>query len=261
MADFAPGELDRYMRHIVLHELGGTGQARLKQARVLVIGAGGLGSPVLLYLAAAGIGTIGVVDDDLVDAGNLQRQVIHRDTDIGTPKAHSARDAMMALNPYLVVEVQQCRLDAQNAGELIGGYDLVLDGTDNFDTRYLVNRICAKEGIPLVSGALSQWEGQVAVFDPACGGPCYECIFPKAPPPGQSPSCAEAGVLGPLPGVIGSMMAVEAVKRITGAGAVLSSEMLIYDALWTEIRKFTLKRRQDCRVCGGPDGACKGIEA
>lgn len=248
---FADGELDRYVRHIVLRELGGPGQKKLKQARVLVIGAGGLGSPALLYLAAAGVGTIGVIDDDEVDAGNLQRQVIHRDADIGVGKVFSAERAMKAVNPYLEVKPYRRRLTDDIAADLIDEYDLVLDGTDNFETRYLANAVCVAQGKPLVSGALSQWEGQVSVFQPSVAGPCYQCIFPEAPAPGLAPSCAEAGVLGPLPGVVGSMMAVEAVKLITGAGAVLRGEMLIYDALWGETRKFGLKRRDDCPVCGG----------
>ncbi|MGH1413904.1 MAG: HesA/MoeB/ThiF family protein [Pelagimonas sp.] len=248
---FEQGELQRYARHIVLRELGGPGQKKLKEAKVLVIGAGGLGSPVLLYLAAAGVGTIGVIDDDVVDAGNLQRQVIHSDDAIDIPKVFSAEKRMKAINPYLQVRPYQRRLSAEMAEELMADYDLVLDGTDNFDTRYLVNKVAVSQGKPLISGALSQWEGQVSVFDPATDGPCYKCIFASAPAPELAPSCAEAGVLGPLPGVVGSMMAVEAVKLISGAGAVLRGEMLIYDALWGETRKITLKKRQDCPCCGG----------
>lgn len=248
---FGEGELDRYARHIVLRELGGPGQKRLKQARVLVVGAGGLGSPALLYLAAAGVGTLGVIDDDEVDSGNLQRQVIHTDARIGMAKVFSAQAAMEAINPYIEVRPYKRRLDAEIAAGLLADYDVVLDGTDNFDTRYLVNRACVSAGKPLISGALSQWEGQISVFDPAHGGPCYQCIFPEAPAPGLAPTCAEAGVLGPLPGVVGSMMAVECIKLIAGAGAVLRGEMLIYDALWGETRKIGLKRREDCPVCGG----------
>ncbi|MCT4607652.1 MAG: HesA/MoeB/ThiF family protein [Pelagimonas sp.] len=246
---FAGGELDRYVRHIVLRELGGPGQKKLKQAKVLVIGAGGLGAPALQYLAAAGIGTIGVIDDDEVDVGNLQRQVIHRDQDIGVPKVFSAERAMKAVNPFLEVRPYQRRLDPEIAEELFADYDVILDGTDNFTTRYLANDMAVKLGKPLISGALSQWEGQLSVFHPAQGGPCYQCIFPEAPAAGLAPSCAEAGVLGPLPGVIGSMMAVEAVKLITGAGQVLRGEMLIYDALWGETRKINLKPREDCPIC------------
>ncbi len=247
---FGAAELERYARHIVLRELGGPGQKRLRAARVLVIGAGGLGSPALLYLAGAGVGTIGVIDDDVVDNANLQRQVIHRDDGIGTPKVFSAEAAMQALNPYVTVRPYKRRLTEEIAAELFAEYDLILDGTDNFATRYLANRVAVAQGKPLVSGALSQWEGQVSVFHPASCGPCYQCIFPQAPAPGLAPSCAEAGVLGPLPGVVGSMMAVETVKLIAEAGAPLRGEMLIYDALWGETRKIGLKRRADCPVCG-----------
>ncbi|MDV4145093.1 HesA/MoeB/ThiF family protein [Shimia sp. FJ5] len=247
---FSDTELNRYARHIVLREVGGLGQKKLKDAKVLVVGAGGLGSPALLYLAAAGVGTIGVVDDDDVDNSNLQRQVIHRDDAIGMPKVFSAQSAMEAQNPFVIVKPYQRRLDEETAAALVAEYDLVLDGTDNFETRYLVNRACVAAGVPLVSGALSQWEGQLSVFDPKAGAPCYECVFPEAPAAGLAPSCAEAGVIGPLPGVVGTMMAVEAVKVITGAGAALRGEMLIYDALYGESRKITLKRREGCPVCG-----------
>lgn len=247
---FSETELDRYARHIVLRELGGPGQKRLKQARVLVIGAGGLGAPALQYLAAAGVGTIGVIDDDEVENANLQRQVIHRDADIGVPKVFSAQIAMEAQNPAVTVRPYHRRLTDDIADELFADYDLILDGTDNFDTRYLVNTTAVKLGKPLISGALSQWEGQLSIFHPADTGPCYQCIFPEAPAPGLAPSCAEAGVIGPLPGVVGSMMAVEAVKLITGAGVALKGEMLIYDALYGESRKIGLSKRADCPVCG-----------
>lgn len=250
-ATFSERELDRYARHIVLREIGGPGQKRLKQARVLVIGAGGLGAPALQYLAAAGVGTIGVIDDDLVENSNLQRQVIHRIDDIGTPKVFSAQRAMVAQNPDIEVRPYHRRLEEEIARELFADYDLILDGTDNFDTRYLVNRIAVLQGKPLISGALSQWEGQISVFDSARSGPCYQCVFPEAPADGLAPSCAEAGVIAPLPGVIGSMMAVEAIKLICGAGAVLCGEMLIYDALYGETRKIRLKPRANCPVCSG----------
>ncbi|WP_171175906.1 molybdopterin-synthase adenylyltransferase MoeB [Ruegeria sp. HKCCD8929] len=248
---FSDTELERYARHIVLRELGGPGQKRLKQAKVLVIGAGGLGAPALQYLAAAGVGTIGVIDDDVVENANLQRQVIHRDADIGLPKVFSAQAAMEAQNPNVVVRPYHRRLTEEIAADLFADYDLILDGTDNFDSRYLANRVAVAQGKPLISGALAQWEGQLSVFHPADTGPCYQCIFPEAPAPGLAPSCSEAGVIGPLPGVVGSMMAVEAVKLITGAGAVLKGEMLIYDALYGESRKITLSRRVDCPVCSG----------
>ncbi|MBE1283615.1 MAG: molybdopterin-synthase adenylyltransferase MoeB [Rhodobacteraceae bacterium] len=247
---FSETELNRYARHIVLREIGGPGQKKMKQAKVLVIGAGGLGAPALQYLAAAGIGTIGVIDDDEVENANLQRQVIHRDADIGTPKVFSAQAAMLAQNPYVTVKPYHRRLSDEIAEELFADYDLILDGTDNFETRYLANRIAVKLGKPLISGALSQWEGQISVFHPAQSGPCYQCIFPEAPAPGLAPSCAEAGVIGPLPGVIGSMMAVEAIKQITGAGGLLHGEMLIYDGLYSETRKIRLSKREDCPVCG-----------
>ncbi|MCV6584798.1 MAG: molybdopterin-synthase adenylyltransferase MoeB [Marinibacterium sp.] len=247
---FSQTELERYARHIVLRELGGPGQKRLKEARVLVIGAGGLGAPALQYLAAAGVGTIGVIDDDVVENANLQRQVIHSDARIGMPKVFSAQAAMEAQNPYVTVRPYHRRLSEEIAGELVADYDLILDGTDNFDTRYLVNWVAVAAGKPLISGALSQWEGQLSVFDPARGAPCYQCIFPEAPAPHLAPSCAEAGVLGPLPGVVGSMMAVEAVKLIAEAGAPLRGQMLIYDALYGETRTIALKPRADCPVCG-----------
>ena len=244
-------ELNRYARHIVLREVGGTGQRALKDASVLVVGAGGLGSPVLQYLAAAGVGTIGVIDDDSVENANLQRQVIHQDADIGLPKAFSAKQAMEAQNPFVTVRPYHRRLTEEIADDLLADYDLVIDGTDNFDTRYLVNAAAVRAGKPLVSGALSQWEGQVSVFDPAQDAPCYRCVFPEAPAPHLAPSCAEAGVIGPLPGVVGSMMAVEAIKLITGAGTPLRGQMVIYDALYGESRQIGVKRRKDCPVCGG----------
>ena len=246
---FSNVELDRYARHIMLREIGGAGQKKLKNARVLVIGAGGLGSPVLLYLAAAGVGTIGVVDDDVVDNSNLQRQVIHVDANIGMPKVFSAEASMRAQNPYCNVRPYQRRLNEGNAAELFADYDLVLDGCDNFETRYLVNRTCVALGKPLIAGALTQWEGQISTYDPAGGAPCYQCIFPEAPAAGLAPSCAEAGVVGPLPGVIGAMMAVEALKEITEAGDGMRGQMLIYDALYAETRKIKLKVRADCPVC------------
>lgn len=248
---FSERELDRYARHIVLRELGGPGQRKLRQASVLVIGAGGLGAPALLYLAAAGIGRIGVIDDDVVENANLQRQVIHGDADIGLPKVVSARRALEAQNPFAEVRTYQCRLTDETAPDLFSRYDAILDGSDNLQTRYLANRVAVSQGKPLISGALAQWEGQLSVFDPGAGAPCYQCVFPVAPAAGLAPGCAEAGVIGPLPGVVGAMMAVEAIKVITGAGRALRGEMLIYDALYGESRKIALKRRPDCPVCKG----------
>jgi molybdopterin/thiamine biosynthesis adenylyltransferase len=253
----APGsfravELDRYARHIMLREIGGTGQRKLKTARVLVIGAGGLGSPVLLYLAAAGVGTIGVIDDDVVEGSNLQRQVIHTDARIGTPKVFSAQAAMEALNPFITVRPYHRRLTADIAADLFVDYDLILDGTDNFDTRFLVNRAAVAAGKPLISGAITQWEGQVGLYHPAADAPCYECVFPERPADGLAPSCAEAGVVSPLPGVVGSIMALEAVKWITGAGKGLAGQLLVWDGLWSETRTIRTQRRADCACCGTP---------
>jgi len=247
---FTQTELNRYARHIVLRELGGPGQKRLKNAKALVIGAGGLGVPVLQYLTAGGVGTLGVIDDDVVENANLQRQVIFPYAHIGMPKVFSAQQALEAQNPHVTIRPYHRRLTRDIAAELFAHYDLILDGTDNFDTRYLVNKTAVETGKPLISGALTQWEGQISVFAPAAGTPCYHCIFPQAPAPGLAPSCAALGVLGPLPGVIGSMMAVEAIKWITGAGTTLANQMLIYDALYAETRTITLKRRANCPVCG-----------
>ncbi|AXI49011.1 molybdopterin biosynthesis protein [Sulfitobacter sp. SK012] len=247
---FSDTELNRYARHIVLREVGGAGQKALKNAKVLVIGAGGLGAPALQYLAAAGVGTIGVIDDDTVENANLQRQVIHKDASIGTPKVFSAEAEMLAQNPFVTIKPYNRRLTEEIAPDLFADFDVVLDGTDNFDTRYLVNRTAVSAGIPLISGALSQWEGQLSVFDPARDAPCYSCVFPTPPAAHLAPSCAEAGVIGPLPGVVGAMMAVEAVKLVTGAGTALRGQMVIYDALYGESRQIKLKRRPDCAVCG-----------
>lgn len=247
---FSDTELDRYARHIMLREVGGQGQKVLNNAKVLVVGAGGLGSPALQYLAAAGVGTIGVIDDDVVDNANLQRQIIHTDARIGDPKVQSAADAMTAQNPFVTVRPYKRHLTAQDAAGIIGDYDLVLDGTDNFEARYLVNATCAALGKPLIAAALTQWEGQISLYDPASDAPCFACIFPDAPDPALVPSCAEAGVIGPLPGVVGSMMALEAVKEITGAGESLRGRLMIYDALYSQVRVVKAKRRPDCAVCG-----------
>lgn len=246
---FSPEELERYARHIILREVGGPGQQKLRAARVAVVGAGGLGSPGLMYLAAAGVGLIRVIDDDLVSLSNLQRQVLHTTERLGTLKTESARAGLQAINPHVEVDSRAERLTQANAGALLGGVDLILDGSDSFATRTLVNAAAVALKIPLISGAIGQWEGQLSVFDPANDAPCYACIFPNPPAPGQAPSCAEAGVMGALPGVIGAMMAAEALKLITGAGQPLRGEMLIYDALWGENRKIRIARRPDCAVC------------
>lgn len=250
----APGrlsepELDRYARHIVLRELGGPGQAALKRARVLVVGAGGLGAPICLYLAAAGVGRITLADDDRVSLSNLQRQVIFRASDDGRSKAQAARDAMRALNPHVEVTALERRITAQDAG-LIAEHDLVLDGTDSFAARQAVNAACVAAGVPLIAGAIAQWEGQLTIWDPARGAPCMGCIFPDAPALGLAPACAEAGVVGPLPGVLGSMMALEAIKLIGGAGDPLRGRMLIFDGLYGENRVLKIARRADCACCG-----------
>jgi molybdopterin/thiamine biosynthesis adenylyltransferase len=204
----------------------------------------------LHYLTAAGVGLIGVIDDDTVSLSNLQRQVIHGTGDIDRPKVFSARDVMARLNPHVAVRCYNRRLTPDIAAELVGEYDLVIDGSDNFDTRTLVNRVCVAAGVPLVSGAIAQWEGQVGVYAPSRGGPCYACVFPQAPAPGSAPSCAEAGVIGPLPGVIGSMMAAEAMKLIANAGTPLIGRLVIFDALEGESRRIEVARRADCPVCG-----------
>ena len=242
-------ELERYARHIILREIGGSGQRRLSNARVICIGAGGLGSPALMYLAAAGIGKIGIVDDDTVSLSNLQRQIVHSSSSVGRPKTDSAQMTLAAINPHVDVIKHPFRITPENARDTLNDYDLVLDGCDNFSTRYLVNETCVALRLPLISGAITQWEGQLSLFDPASGGPCYACIFPKEPADGLAPSCAEAGVMGALAGVMGAMMASEAIKHIAGAGHTLKSKMLIHDALWGESRTMKLKRRADCAVC------------
>jgi molybdopterin/thiamine biosynthesis adenylyltransferase len=243
-------ELDRYARHIVMREVGGVGQKRLRSARVLVVGAGGLGSPVLLYLAAAGVGTIGVIDDDEVSLSNLQRQVLYDEDHLNMPKVFAAQARLKALNPFVTVLPYHRRLTEEIAADLVADFDLVVDGTDMFAARQMINTACVAARVPMVWGAISQWEGQVSVFDPSKGAPCFHCIFPKAPADGQAPTCAEAGVIGALPGVVGSMMAAEAIKLITRAGTPLRGQMLIYDALESQNRKIKIKKDAYCAVCG-----------
>jgi len=242
-------EIERYARHLILREVGGAGQQKLRKAKVLVIGAGGLGSPVLQYLAAAGVGTLGVIDDDIVSLSNLQRQVLFDEDQLDMPKVFAAQAKLVALNPHIVIRPYNRRLTDADAQDLFAEYDLVLDGTDNYKTRASVNAACVDTKTPLISGAISQWEGQVSLFEPANGTPCYACIFPKEPADGLAPSCAEAGVMGALPGVIGSIMAAEAIKYITGSGQTLAGEMLIYDALYGESRKIGLQKSAECSVC------------
>ena len=250
-AQFSDAELSRYARHVTLREVGGVGQRRLRDARVLVVGAGGLGAPALLYLAASGVGTVGVIDDDRVESSNLQRQVLFRDSDIGRPKTEAAADALHAQNPFVTIRPYGRRLTEEVAEGLFRDYDLVLDGTDGWDTRALANRAAVAAGVPLLAGAIAQWDGQVALWDPARGGPCHACVFPEGPAPGLAPSCAEAGVAGPLPGVIGTVMALEAVKHLTGAGESLRGRMLLWDGLAGEARTVEVEARPDCPVCRG----------
>jgi adenylyltransferase/sulfurtransferase len=242
-------ELARYGRQLVLPEVGLDGQERLREARVLVVGAGGLGSPVALYLAAAGVGTIGILDDDELDESNLHRQVIHRTSDVGRSKAESAADAIRALNANVTVVTIRERLDASGASRLFGGYDLIVDGSDNYATRYAINDACAEQGRAWIYGSVERFSGQVSVFG-APGGPCYRCIFPEAPAPGSTASCEEIGVLGAVPGVIGSLQATEALKWIIGIGDPLVGRLLQMDLLRGQVRTIAFARRPDCPACG-----------
>lgn len=242
-------ELDRYARHIVLRDIGGPGQQKLRNARVLIVGAGALGAPVALYLAAVGVGRITLADDDKVSLSNLQRQVIYGMGDIGTRKVDAAARRLADLNPHVQVTPLPRRITADDVA-LIRGFDLVLDGTDSFAARQGVNRACAGAGVALVGGAIAQWEGQLSVWDPVRDAPCLACVFPDEPAPGLAPSCAEAGVVGALPGIIGSMMALEAIKLITGAGSVARGRLQIFDGLWGETRSIAIHRNPDCPVCG-----------
>lgn len=244
-----PDELDRYARHIVLREIGGAGQMKLSAARVLLVGAGGLGAPASMYLAAAGVGTIGIVDDDHVSLSNLQRQIVHDTASVNTPKVESAARSLHRINPNIAVEGHAERLTAKTGPELIDGYDLILDGSDSFETRYLVNALCVAAGKPLISAAMTQWEGQISLYHPATGAPCYACVFPQPPADGLAPSCAEAGIVGALGGIMGSMMAMEAIKHITGAGQTLAGALMLYDALYADSRRIAISRNPACSVC------------
>ena len=242
-------EVRRYSRHLIIPDVGMAGQKRLKNAKVLCVGAGGLGSPALLYLAAAGVGTLGIVEFDVVDESNLQRQIIHSQKDIGRPKAESARDRVLETNPYVTVQLHQERLDSANVMELFAQYDLIVDGTDNFATRYLVNDACVLLGKPYVWGSIYRFDGQASVFW-AEYGPCYRCLYPEPPPPGMVPSCAEGGVLGVLCASIGSIQVTEAIKLLAGIGDPLLGRLMIYDALEMTYRQVKIRKDPNCAVCG-----------
>ncbi|HWO22690.1 MAG TPA: molybdopterin-synthase adenylyltransferase MoeB [Kofleriaceae bacterium] len=244
-----PDQETRYSRHVLIPEIGVAGQLRLLGAKVLCIGAGGLGSPSSMYLAAAGVGTIGIVDDDVVDASNLQRQLLHSTERLGTPKVDSAEATLRGLNPDVAVQKHRTRLVSGNALELLAGYDVIVDGADNFATRYLVNDAALRLGIPVVHASIFRFEGQITVF-PAQGSPCYRCLYPEPPPPEEAPSCAEAGVLGVLPGIIGVLQATEAIKLVLGLGDSLAGRLLVYDALKTRFRELKLRRDPRCPTCG-----------
>lgn len=248
--DFSEDDIQRYARHILLEEVGGIGQAKLKSASVLLIGAGGLGSPLALYLAAAGIGRIGIVDNDVVELSNLQRQVAHGMADLGTSKAHSAAAAARAINPTVTMVAHETRLSPANALDLIGQYDIVCDGSDNFPTRFLVADACVLARRTLVSAAVLRFEGQLSVFKPHAGGPCYRCLYPEAPPAGMVPSCAEAGVLGAVTGVMGTLQATEVLKEILGIGETLAGRLLLWDALAMRFRTIRLPADPACPACG-----------
>jgi adenylyltransferase/sulfurtransferase len=249
MTPFDADELSRYGRHFVLPQVGEAGQQRLRNSSVLLVGAGGLGSPVALYLAAAGIGRIGVVDFDTVDLSNLQRQIVHDTKSVDKPKVESASSRMRAMNPHVTVEALTMRLDDTNAREIVSRYDIIVDGSDNFSTRYIVNDACVAEGKPNVHGAVFRFEGQVSLFDPARGGPCYRCLFPEPPPPESVPSCEEGGVLGVLPGIIGTLQASEALKLALGIGESLLGRLILFDALAVRFREIKVSRDPACRGC------------
>jgi len=243
------GELKRYSRQVVLREVGREGQERLQRARVLVVGAGGLGSPAAYYLAAAGIGTLGIVDSDRVDLSNLQRQILHRTDDVGRPKVESAASALRALNPLIEIKTYPMDLNPHNAAETIQGYDVVIDAVDNFPARFLLNDACVLSGIPLVEGGVLRWEGLIMTVLPR-QGPCYRCLFPAPPPPGSVPGAGEVGVMGAIPGVLGVLQALEAIKLILQAGEGLAGRLLLFDGLTTTFREVVIERDPACPVCG-----------
>jgi molybdopterin/thiamine biosynthesis adenylyltransferase/rhodanese-related sulfurtransferase len=256
---FSSDQLTRYSRHFILPEVGEKGQAKLLESKVLLVGAGGLGSPTALYLAAAGVGTLGIVDHDVVDMSNLQRQILHTNDRIGKPKVESARAALNALNPDVKVIGYQERLSSDNILEIIKDYDVIVDGCDNFPTRYLVNDACVMTGKPNVHGSIFQFEGQASVFYPH-KGPCYRCLFPEPPPPGAAPSCQEAGVLGVLPGLVGTVQALETIKVLLGIGKPLIGRMVYFDTLNMELRIHKLRKDKNCPVCGSHPTITKLID-
>src|SRR5712671_2389638 len=243
-------ELQRYARHLIMPEVTVEGQKRLKAARVLCIGVGGLGSPAALYLAAAGVGRLGLVDFDRVDLSNLQRQILHGTKDIGRSKLESAQDRIRDINPEIEIELHHCRFSSENAPQIVSKYDMVVDGSDNFATRYLSNDVCVFEHKPNVYGSVFRFEGQTTVFAPHLSGPCYRCLFPEPPPPDSVPNCAQAGVLGVLPGIIGMLQAIEAIKLIIGIGDPWIGRLLHFDALKVTFRELNLRRDAQCPVCG-----------
>jgi len=248
--DFTDAQIERYSRHIILHEVGGKGQTKLAQAKVLVIGVGGLGSPAALYLAAAGVGTLGLVDGDVVDLSNLQRQILHSTASIGVPKVESGRKTLAALNPELTIKTYQENVSTDNVMRFLPDYDIVLDGSDNFATRFLVNDACYFAKKTLISGSIFRFEGQLTTIKPHEGFPCYRCLYPEPPPAGLVPNCQEAGVLGVLAGTIGVLQAAEAVKEILGIGDTLADRLLIYDALEMKFRKVSRPKNPACPLCG-----------
>jgi adenylyltransferase/sulfurtransferase len=257
--NLSPQEVARYSRHLIMPEVAVEGQKRLKAARILLIGAGGLGSPLGLYLAAAGVGRIGLVDFDVVDFSNLQRQVLHGTPDVGRPKLQSAKERLQAINPEVVIDLYEIRLTSANAISVVEPYDIIIDGTDNFPTRYLVNDACVLLNKPNVYGSIFRFDGQASVFYPP-QGPCYRCLYPEPPPPGEVPSCAEGGVLGVLPGLIGCIQATEAIKLILGKGSPLIGRLLLYDALQMRFQEFKVRRNPRCPLCGDQPTITKLID-
>ncbi len=251
-------QLDRYSRHIIMDDIGPEGQKRLLDSKVLCLGAGGLGSPILQYLAAAGVGTIGIADDDVVERSNLQRQVVHAEADVGRPKVDSARDFIERQNPDVTVRTHETRVQKENIEQLLEAYDIVVDGSDNFATRYLVNDACTLAGVPFAHGAILRFEGQVTTFEANDGGPCYRCLFPEAPEPGTVPDCATAGVLGVLPGTVGCMQATEAIKLCLDYGRTLDGRMIFYDAADMTFEEISIEARPDCPICG--EGGIESIQ-